>query len=346
MEALNTLGAAYPQLLQGRQASARPLAAAQRTDARAHGHDRDGDSAETRIKYKRFEGTSLYVQTQEGDTVRLRIRSRESMHIHSSQSSRDDAVVAETRVRSNSSTRLALTVKGDLNADELAALRAVFEQASALADEFFAGDLPAVFAQASALDFDSDQIAHATLRLRTSERLTYTAVAQRPVFEGDSAPAPASTAARAPAPASNEPAVAQAQTAAPVTPVAVTPEATAAEETSGDIVPAAAAPATEPADTAGAVSAQLDGLQVFRTILGFLTELLDTLEETAPAEPGSAADGVYSATSIDLSLKLRLFSSIVVTINEVQGPEAGVSDFVPEVIDRMATETDGVNALA
>ncbi|MDX1562566.1 MAG: hypothetical protein R3305_06540, partial [Gammaproteobacteria bacterium] len=131
--------------------------------------------AEQRLRYERSEKSVLRIRTQEGDVVALKIRAGESLKVSVGAEGDDDdgVTIAETRVVARSSTRVSLKVKGDLNEAELAAIRDVFAQATALAEDFFSGDYAAAFETASALAIDGDQLARVSLRLKVREALTY-----------------------------------------------------------------------------------------------------------------------------------------------------------------------------
>lgn len=324
MEALSALDPALtgsfrrPDANAVRPAPERPRAAKEHADI------------ETGLRYTRSDRTSLYVQTQEGDIVRLRIKSTQSLTAKTSQSEDGDRVVAETSVRARSTTRLSLSVKGDLNNDELTALRTVFEQLGALAERFFSGGLLGVLAQADTLQMDPEQLATVALKLRSSTRLTYTG----------SPPAPVPTTALPPQ-AAKEPA--PAADPADSAPVVVDADPTSAPK---DVPAPAAEDAVAPPEAA---QAPPDGaLFLFRAILDFLTQLIDELERVeAPAAPSS--DG--ASPSIDVSLKLKLFASIVVTLSETAVPDASDAaspevDLLPAVIDSIVDQSEHLDALA
>lgn len=100
------------------------------------------DSAAT-LRYRRTERAGLYIVTQEGDVVRLRIKVRDAMDATASSGTDDGTQVAQLAVDARSSVKISFHVDGDLNAEELDAIRNVVEQVGALADQFFAGDVPA-----------------------------------------------------------------------------------------------------------------------------------------------------------------------------------------------------------
>jgi hypothetical protein len=235
---------------------------------------RASDDSTATLRYRRSERTALYIQTQEGDVVRLRIKVRDSATASGSGGNGGDKPVAELSVNARSSVKISFHVDGNLNADELAAIQDVVEQVGTLADEFFAGDVPAAFAAAQDLNIDGSQLAKVGLRLSQHQSVTYRGPALAPPAAAEQ-PAPAAL----PAPAETTPVAAD-----PAPPVV-------------DPAPASSAPA--PTSVAGSV---------LGTIGDFLHQLLAALG--APAESTDGATQV----SLSLSLKLRLFAVAVVNV--------------------------------
>jgi hypothetical protein len=232
------------------------------------------------LSYRRTERTSLLIQTQEGDVVELKIKSRDALSLDSATLETGDRLLSELQLRSAGSTKISISVNGDLNADELSAIQSVVEKAGILADKFFAGDLDAAFADASALQMDGTQLASVGLRLSMRERLTYEHLGvSRPAL----APPPASA------------------------PQLAAPEPGAAAPTAAVEAPASAAP-DDPA--ASGTGNPLDSsVALLKKIGEFIAQLRDTLGDAAPAQGESA-----SGASIQFSLKIKIFQSIVATI--------------------------------
>ncbi|MEQ1773814.1 MAG: hypothetical protein ABL891_08525 [Burkholderiales bacterium] len=290
----------------------------------------------TALTYRRTEKTALYIQTQEGDTVRLKIKSREAVDAASATAQSGDTVVSELQLAARSSTKIAISVEGDLNPDELAAIQSVVEQAGELADAFFAGNLPSAFSDAAALQIDASQLSQVGLRLSMREQTTYAHLgAQRALPAPAPVPAPASAPVAAPA----------AAVTTATAPDGAAP-ATAAE-------PVATAPATTPAapagDTASPVAADNApplpaAAGVRQTITGFLHQLLDTLG--AAAQPQNGAD---SSASIHMALKIKIFQSVLMTASSSAIAPAGAGTaaatnpsalpaLVPETLDALAAQ--------
>jgi hypothetical protein len=255
--------------------------------------------------------------------VRLRIKVRDSATATVAGGNDGGTPVAELSVKARSSVKISFHVDGNLNAAELAAIQDVVAQVGALADQFFAGDLPAAFASAQDLNMDGSQLAKVGLRL--SQRSS--------AWEGGDWPRllpPATSVqpepAAAPAAAESPPAVAEAVTGVAQTAVtdpAPTPSVTGTP---------AAQTGTEPADVPDAPTSVAGSVLV--TIAGFLQQLLDTLGSTA--EP---SDGATQA-SLSMSLKLRLFAVTVVNLTAAaavatDGGEQSAAPIVADTLDAL-----------
>ena len=120
---------------------------------------------DTRIRQR----SAIRIRTQEGDLVSLVLNVRQRLSARDSAISADGLAMTQTSVAVAERSKLSLRVEGDLNDAELAAIRAVIDQASDVADEFFAGDLRAAFEAAGDLEFDASQLERVNLRLRSRE---------------------------------------------------------------------------------------------------------------------------------------------------------------------------------
>lgn len=283
------------------------------------------------------------------------------------------------QLEGGSSTQIKFSVKGDLNADELAAITSVIDQAGALAEDFFAGDLQSAFESAAAMTIDGQQLTKVGLKMQVREQFTYSqqdllpgigvpAVAQDP----NVVPAASETAASAPAALSTPTATAAAQppttnppstastggeVAAPV-PSVVSSSAVAAE-LAVDASAAEPVAATEDTlDTAEVVPApQTSSLSALmsdslRSISDFLTKLVGSLNELQTT-PDDSAQSQDSTASVSLSLKLKICESMLISasattlVNEAQDLFAETPDSTdadPQVLPALVSDT--LDALA
>jgi len=257
----------------------------------------------TALTYRRADKTTLYIQTQEGDIVSLKIKSRNALAVESTTAESGDQLISELQLSARSSTKITITVDGNLNPDELAAIQSVFEQAGELADVFFAGNLPDAFNAADALQIDATQLARASLRIGVREQFTYTNLG-----------APTKVAA---------------QTVAAAAPVASEPEpvtdATAPVVTDDPPPISSDAPAT-------AASVQ-------QTIGGFLSQLLDTLGAAA----SGASVHMTLKIKIFQSLVTAIASSVPAGSASAANTDAATSPgalpaLLPETLDAVAAQ--------
>ncbi|HEU4619361.1 MAG TPA: hypothetical protein VFV10_15090 [Gammaproteobacteria bacterium] len=276
------------------------------------------------LTYARSEKAAIYIRTREGDTVALKITSRDSL---SAKARLDDGNVSELSVAGRSSTKVAVLVHGDLNPDELAAIQDLVDQVGALADKFFSGDVQGAFAAAADLRIDGTELARVGLRLGMHEEAGYAAlrssrgaIVSAPT--GRSGAEAATGAPGAPAtgdgPAANPDSVSCAPeapastTSAPVETTDVPAEAPPAETTDAP-AETTDAPAETKNGTAAADNPASSAASVLATIGAFLHDLLEAF--AAPA----GESGAQSSVSLDLSLKIRIFQSFVLAASAPSG---------------------------
>ena len=122
-------------------------------------------SYESRLKQR----STIRIRTQEGDIVRFDLRRVERMSATDVAVTDGNASLSSTEVELSSRTRMVMSVRGDLNEGEFAAIQNVFAKAEAIAGEFFGGDLAKAFNMAAGIEFDTEQLARVKMRFR--ERL-------------------------------------------------------------------------------------------------------------------------------------------------------------------------------
>ena len=287
------------------------------------------DSAAT-LRYRRTERAGLYIVTQEGDVVRLRIKVSDSVTASTSDGTDAGTQVAQLAVDARSSVKISFHVDGDLNAGELDAIRDVVEKVGALADQFFAGDVPAAFAAAQDLNIDGSQLAKVGLRLSVRESVTYGG----PALAAAAPAAPAPT----PAPPASVPAVSTTGDDAP-------PPAKPAPSTSSPAdAPAASdatanVPSTDPAPAPVTPAPTSVAGNALATIGDFLHQLLAVLgPQTVPSHGGTQA-------SLSLSLKLRIFAATVAHLTiaappATDGADGKTAPLVGDTLDALAAAHD------
>ncbi len=279
------------------------------------------DSAAS-MTYKRTERVGLFIQTTEGDAVRLRFGTRERLTIDQAQG--EEGTAGEVAMTSRTNSKISISIKGDLNADEMAAIQQTFEQATALADEFFAGNLQAAFEGAAALNFDGEQLARVSLKASLKQQLTYSSSGFTP------AAPPAEAPPRIGGPAGEAPS----EVGSPDEMHIHDPDSTAgtvegsspSAETAELEEQAPPAEVGEPTEEATPeTSATFDPAQIIGTFLSRLAESLSGASE-------SEGNGL-----LDFSLKVRVFKSTLLTLSEIRAPEEPqMPELVPETLDALA----------
>lgn len=297
----------------------------------------------TTLKYRRSERTSLLIETQDGDLVRLKLRSKERTSIQGSFARIGNASSSDLEVSTRNSTKLSLSVRGELDADELAAIQDTVARAAELADDFFSGDAGAAFRAADALGIDGGELARVKLDLRVREHVTYSSFGY--ARTGSPAELPVQTTPTT-APSQGERVGERAEVddedhgAAAV-------DATELREVDGDdsdqlrLGDSGAPPAddrvdasAEPADDGSAdpgrepetdagVARRLAHTDIIRGVGDFLERLLDGLD----------ADDDHAR--LDLSLKIKIFQATLATVAERRADDAEASPLPRSVDDAM-----------
>lgn len=311
--ALASLGHSAPASAETPQPAAVPTPSTippQETDSA--GPNRQASS----LTYRRSERTTLYIQTQEGDVVRLKFSSREATSLETASERGGGIETTELSLQTRTASKLSVRVRGDLNAEELAAIVDTINQAVELADDFFGGDVQAAFQSAAAFDIDGEQLAMVTLKMRMKERLTYTAVG----FVGPSVAAASGTG----------------PTALPSVPdTSVEAENPAPQSTEPSAEPSAepgAEPSAEPGAEeptggaeAGAAVARHHALNAVGDFLGRILAALSADEAESPAH------------SLHTSLKIRIVQSTFLTL-ALTRTEEPLQELAIETLDALAEQ--------
>ncbi|MEZ5500474.1 MAG: hypothetical protein R3E77_13745 [Steroidobacteraceae bacterium] len=272
---------------------------------------------------------SLSFRTQEGDLVKIRLVSSSVTEAdYQSDGETGDSLSFST----DSSTRLALRIKGDINNDEQAAIQAVLDKVASLSASFFSGDVAGAFAAAADLQIDPAQLASFALKLRYREQTSVeaqfndAAVATEPAPANTATPSSvtatyqkpvvnyhpvASSAVADATPAASANSAPSSAAAAPAADAAAAPDATNANS---PVEPAPTAADTT-RDTATAPNVQ----QIFAAITNFLANLFDSLQIGAPAQTNAApaeTSGTTGNVELNARFKLEFFFRVVQRIAE------------------------------
>jgi hypothetical protein len=115
---------------------------------------------------------ALRINTTGGDEVRLRFATLEGRDAHESS---PQLAINENNTQANSAFRsfehssLSFSISGELNEDDMTALRELVEKASDLSETFFAGDIDNAFEQALSLGFDDSELVEVALQFNKRE---------------------------------------------------------------------------------------------------------------------------------------------------------------------------------
>jgi len=262
-------------------------------------------------RLRQSESTTLHIVTQEGDRVRLKFRVETSARHETARVTTADGNATVSSVGIRSKSKISIKVHGDLNAEERAAIQDTLNQAMALADDFFAGDLQAAFESASALDVDGDQLAKVHLKMRLKQRVTYSAheLTRESVPSTGDGP----------------------KEAAVLSPRGVEVSGLTGSEAVGspEVVPLAGAGGEGAESTEVSPDPAVDRAAL-RTIGNFLSQLLDKL--------GADTHGRH-ASALRLSLKIRIVQSTLTTLSEARPEEESpLPGLVPETLEALATQ--------
>jgi len=137
--------------------------------------DHVGTAAAVGVNAIAKQRAGIEIRTQEGDVVRIKYSNRLEVNAGAARTSDSESGVAVQQVSVAQRERSRVSVDGNLNADELQAIDAVLVKIDSLAEEFFAGDFEAAFAQAAAFNFDSEQLAKVAVRLSQQQRIAVVA---------------------------------------------------------------------------------------------------------------------------------------------------------------------------
>lgn len=116
----------------------------------------------------------LQIQTRDGDTVTIKVAAEQLQSLIARQSETEQGSEFAARYAEKNSLQFSFRVEGSLDEDELNALDELFANANKLADSFYAGDVETAFAQASAMQFNSEEIAHFSLKMSQQESYSKT----------------------------------------------------------------------------------------------------------------------------------------------------------------------------
>lgn len=134
--------------------------------------------------YRQKSSFAFEVMTQEGDRVTINAHNASGESGSSFYGTDGQSELSMDAYSSFEASGFSLSVDGDLNEAEMAALEDLFNQVNDVADSFYDGDMETAFNMALELTSDPDQIAQFSLNLRQSEVVGYQSTGyQAPGYE-------------------------------------------------------------------------------------------------------------------------------------------------------------------
>ncbi|MEM7081781.1 MAG: hypothetical protein AAF465_03525 [Pseudomonadota bacterium] len=299
------------------------------------------EAVQSAIAYDRSESGTLQLRTQEGDIVRMKFLNSESYNAQNQQFEEGGTVISDFSMLGSNSSQFKVVVEGDLNGEELAAIRDVLIQAREMATNFYDGDVKNAFSMASQLNFDSEQLANVNMQFNLRETVTYADIlaqaAPAPTDPATQPVAPEVQVAPVYDPEPSAPTVA-ASTANPVNVAAAAPSTAAVNEPavvqeSPDAV--APAPAVAPVPSANATPAALSEplSNALSTINNFLNQVSDSINafsdrfQTGGVRPNFAFSG---------SFQLQVFSALVSQLDSAEPEQAQGNGLAADTLSEMA----------
>ncbi len=300
------------------------------------------------VSYDRSEGGGLQLRTQEGDVVRLSFLNSESANAQNQQFENGATTLTNFSLSGSNSSQFTVVVEGDLNGEELSAIRDVLIQAREMANTFFDGEVKEAFAMASQMNINSDQLANVNMQLNVSETYTYTQTSLE--SQNAQVPAPQPTLPIAPAVDSAPPAA---------IPLSTTPNAdlvaTLSQPSVAVAAPTASAPTVtnltqdgpvrpDPVETPIHSAPDPVGslADISATITSFLSQLTESLNSFNQQLQGpSQSSGASSAFSFSSGFQLQVVSSLISQMDSNSvGQATPAADLAAKTVDELAMKMD------
>ncbi|MCG5535133.1 DUF5610 domain-containing protein [Ectothiorhodospira mobilis] len=121
-------------------------------------------------RYQQARSLDLALTTRDGDQVRIRFRQQEGSQVQAGAMAQGEASAAWLEVSRHQETGYRFSVEGELDEGERQAIQALVQDVTALAGEFFNGDIQAAFARVDDLRFDGGELAAMRLDMTRTEQ--------------------------------------------------------------------------------------------------------------------------------------------------------------------------------
>jgi len=126
-------------------------------------------SSQTQHKAQSFE---LNIKTQDGDNIKLSVSQDQSNHQYNATLLKGNTTANINQTGSRSSSNIQLSISGNLDKAEIAAIEELLTEVKAVSEHFFDGDVNAAFEAGLSLGFNTPEIASFALDLNESQTQT------------------------------------------------------------------------------------------------------------------------------------------------------------------------------
>lgn len=123
---------------------------------------------------ERTKSFELSIQTQEGDTVNLKIQKSFNKQISKEATFDDEGFTINIDRQVQREKQVSYQVSGDINEQEQAAIDALVRKIDRVSNKFYNGNVAAAFQKASRIGIDAEQLANFSLNLQSSRTLEVT----------------------------------------------------------------------------------------------------------------------------------------------------------------------------
>ncbi|MFK8068051.1 MAG: hypothetical protein AB8D52_07390 [Gammaproteobacteria bacterium] len=121
------------------------------------------------------------ITTQDGDTVELNFSSNNQVVAFSESQNSSDAKSKSAGIYISSDSQVSVSIRGDIDEDELEAIRSVISQVDDIAESFFGGDTEKALANLQGFDIDQNELSSVAFDLTRREQIavsSYTEIAK------------------------------------------------------------------------------------------------------------------------------------------------------------------------
>ena len=134
------------------------------------------NTSQASVEYTAEAKAILDIKTQDGDKVSLRFQSSSSLKADATYTNDGRTEVKEANVFISSDAKLQIEIDGDLDDDEVAAIKDVLSQIDNIAQRFFGGDIEQAIAGLENFSFDDSELSSVGLDLALKQEINVSQV--------------------------------------------------------------------------------------------------------------------------------------------------------------------------